>query len=236
MVVFKRHRLERLYAIALALVMAAGVARLAPYHPRGIPPVTAGDVRIIDGDTIDVGGIRVRLEGIDAPELGQRCRTWRGRPWDCGDAARRSLDRLIDGRSVACQSVGIDTYGRILAQCSVNGLDLGAELVRLGFAWAFLKYTHAYEVIEMESRARRVGVWNGDAKPPWIYRARRSASTGKAPAGCAIKGNVTQHGRVYHLPSGRSYNRTRIDEARGERWFCSENEAVAAGWRPAAIR
>jgi hypothetical protein len=90
---------------------------------------------------------------------------------------------------------------------------------------------------EAEARALKVGIWQGEAEPAWVFRARRWAGAEEAaPKGCAIKGNVSANGRIYHLPWSPWYGKVRIDEKKGERWFCSESEAMAAGWRPAAVR
>jgi hypothetical protein len=109
-------------------------------------------------------------------------------------------------------------------------------MVRRGLAWAFVRYSRSYVHVETEARAARVGIWSGSAQPPWDYRAERwsVAEVGPgAPKGCPIKGNVTANGRIYHLPWSPWYGRIHMDQAKGKRWFCSEDEAIAAGWRAA---
>lgn len=193
-----------------------------------------GPAVVVDGDTIAIGAVRIRLEGIDAPEAGQQCRRETGEPWPCGTAATRLLTDLVSGQAVTCRDLGADKYGRMLGHCVAGGRDLNAEMVRRGLAWAFVTYSRAYVEVEAEARTLRIGVWQGDTEPAWVYRATRwGAEATAAPQGCAIKGNVNRNGRLYHMPWGPWYERTRIDEQRGERWFCSEAEAVAAGWRPA---
>ena len=200
-----------------------------------LPP---GPARIVDGDTIEVAGRRVRLEGIDAPEMAQTCQGGVGDPardWDAGRAARRQLQKLIADSAVSCRDQGRDRYGRTLATCFVDGRDINAAMVSTGYAWAFVKYSSAYVGEEAAARRARLGVWQGGCQTAWDYRANRWA-TGQtqAPEGCPIKGNVSRSGRVYHTPWSPWYARTTVDPARGERWFCSEAEAIAAGWRPAA--
>jgi len=201
----------------------------------------AGPARVIDGDTIDIAGVRVRLEGIDAPENGQTCGSrdpaMGGRQWGCGAAAAAAVERLIARREVRCWSAGTDRYGRVLAQCTAGDTDLSAEMVRSGYAWAFVKYSERYVGVEAEARAAGVGVWQGEATAPWEYRAQRWASAEPvAPGGCAIKGNISGKGHIYHPPWSPWYGRVTIDTTRGERWFCTEGEALAAGWRPAKAR
>jgi hypothetical protein len=108
-------------------------------------------------------------------------------------------------------------------------------MVARGAAFAYRKYSKAYVGEENAARAARRGVWQGAAERPDQVRAQKRASTDAAPpqAGCAIKGNISSRGHIYHLPGMRSYDATRINSRRGERWFCSEAQAKAAGWRRA---
>lgn len=199
---------------------------------------------MIDGDTLAIGAVRVRLEGIDAPELEQTCgrgsaARWLLGSWKCGKASADYLTRQVAGRTVRCESRGTDAYGRMLAVCSVDGLELNADLVRQGLAWAFVKYSQRYVEIEAEARAAKRGVWQAEAKPAWVWRAERwqSAEAERGDGGaCLIKGNITRGGHIYHMPWDRWYDKTRIETGKGERWFCTEAEAVAAGWRPAVVR
>jgi endonuclease YncB( thermonuclease family) len=198
-----------------------------------------GRAEAIDGDTLLVGGIHVRLEGIDAPEISQSCTDASAKPWRCGAEAHRVLARIVAGQSVVCEERGLDKYHRLLGLCRVGALDVNAELVRRGLAWAFVHYSRSYVGVEAEARRARVGIWSGTATPAWQYRAERwhrSAKGSDAPKGCPIKGNVTANGRIYHLPWSPWYDRIKMDEAKGKRWFCSEEEAIAAGWRPARVR
>lgn len=195
----------------------------------------SGSARIIDGDTIEVAGQRVRLEGIDVPESLQTCGTESGGTWACGRAAAQSLKTQINDRGVTCEVRGQDKYGRTLAICFVDGVNINESMVKRGLAWAFLKYSEEFVAAENEARAAKVGVWQGDAEAPWDYRHHAWATAETiAPNGCAIKGNISDGGRIYHAPWSPWYDKVRIDAARGERWFCSEAEAIAAGWRAAA--
>lgn len=191
----------------------------------------AADPTVIDGDTLDIGDTRYRIHGIDAPERGQSCSAL-GETWSCGASATERLIALTEGRKVRCDGIEDDGRGRIVAKCYADGEDIGAAMVESGFAWAFLKYSDDYRDAETRARAARRGVWRGPAQAPWDYRAKRwETAAQEAPDGCAIKGNISSRGKIYHAPWSRSYARTRINVARGERWFCSEEEALAAGWR-----
>ncbi len=200
-----------------------------------------GSARVIDGDTIDVAGVRVRLEGIDAPESDQRCpRVWLG-TWACGREATEHLARLLRDRTVSCRSSGLDAYQRMLGVCTVEGLEINADMVRQGLAWAFVKYSQSYVAVEADARAARRGIWQGNATPAWQWRAERwrAAESEKREENgvvCLIKGNIGRGGQLYHMPWDRWYDKTRIETHKGERWFCTETEAAAAGWRPAVQR
>jgi endonuclease YncB( thermonuclease family) len=194
----------------------------------------SGRAAVVDGDTIEISGIRIRLEGIDAPELRQSCpRRWYGE-WPAGRDAAAALGGMVAGRRVTCQSHGTDKYGRMLGVCFVGPQDLNRAMVRRGLAWAFVRYSRRYVTDEQSARAARRGIWQASCRPAWRYRAARWSNGAEvAPGGCAIKGNISAGGRrVYHMPWGRWYAKTKIEPGKGERWFCSEREALDAGWRP----
>ena len=234
----RRHAVRPLGALAFAgllatLLVAVSPADLSEAAREGPRDGFAGPARVIDGDTLVVGDIRVRLEGIDAPEAGQECKDVQARPWLCGQAATRALTALIAGKDVRCESSGVDKYDRVLAICWAEMKEINAEMVRQGHAWAFVRYSTRLVKVEAEARNLKLGIWQASNEAAWDYRSGRwSTAENTAPAGCAIKGNITKSGRTYHLPWNRSYNAVRIDIAKGERWFCSEAEALAAGWQP----
>lgn len=194
-----------------------------------------GTARVVDGDTMDVGGIRVRLHGLDAPELGQICTSPDGTKWDCGAWVAQELRARIGTRRVTCDTVDIDRYGRTVARCHMAGRDIARELVRDGLAVAYRKYSMAYDREEAAARHAVRGLHaHRMTRPAAHRRAQVSSRNAPAPAGCAIKGNIGRTGtRIYHLPGQTFYARTVIRVTAGERWFCSEAEARAAGWRRA---
>jgi endonuclease YncB( thermonuclease family) len=205
-----------------------------------------GRARVTDGDTFVVNGVTIRLQGVDAPEASARCRDAHGRGFACGDWATARTRDLIADRPLECRDLGERTHGRTVARCFLDGQDLAAQLIAQGIVLACPRYarTHPhsqdYERIEAQAIARRIGLHAGQTPDRAGFcqvagSARQTvvSDTGGA-SGCRIKGNISRSGeRIYHLPGQRDYARTQIDTARGERWFCSEAEARAAGWRRA---
>lgn len=194
--------------------------------------LAANAVRIIDGDTIAVGGVHFRLFGIDAPEAGQPCATSAGGTWRCGDAATEMLSSLVGAELPACDERGMDAYDRMLSVCTVNGVELNAAMVSSGLAWAFRRYADDYGQQEDQARTAGLGIWQATTETPWDYRDRRwSVAVQVAPDGCPIKGNISDGGHIYHTPWSPWYSKTKISLEKGERWFCSERDALDAGWR-----
>jgi endonuclease YncB( thermonuclease family) len=200
-----------------------------------------GRASIIDGDTIELNEERIRLNGIDAPETAQRCRNENGKAYRCETVPAEALDRLLAAsRPTRCEFVERDRYGRFVGDCyRADGTSVSAYLVRNGFALDYLKYSHGkYASQEAKAKRDKAGLWRGDFTPPWEWRAEWRSNgeiTGSLPLrDCPVKGNITRKGaRIYHRPGQQDYNRTRITESKGERWFCSEAEAQASGWKPA---
>ena len=154
--------------------------RVEPRRRAPIQTDVAGRARVIDGDTLEVGSVRIRLFGLDAPESAQRCLAG-SRRWPCGEKATRALVGRIDGRSVACEERDKDRYGRIVAVCRYGGQDVNAWLVREGWAMAYRRYSSAYAGEEASAKAAKRGVWRGEFVPPWDWRRGdrlKSASRG----------------------------------------------------------
>lgn len=190
-------------------------------------PQVWAETQIVDGDTFDLDGVRIRISGIDAPEAGQKCGNW-----NCGVEATNALFEMLHNSSVHCETQDEDAYGRTVAVCFSDESDVGKEMVRRGYAWAFVKYSERYVAEEEEARSKKRGIWAYSSQAPWEYRAQKwQEAKQTAPDGCPIKGNITTSGKIYHPPWSPWYLKTRIDTTQGERWFCTEEEALAAGWR-----
>lgn len=149
-----------------ALVVVAMLATLA-WWAEWYPPGISGAVRVIDGDSLVVEGVEIRLFGIDAPEARQSC-VRDGKAWPCGREATRRLRAMIAGRAVACRAREEDRYGRAVATCEAGADDLGAMIVRSGFAVAY----GAYEAEERSARDHKRGIWDSTFETPAVWRAR----------------------------------------------------------------
>ena len=138
-----------------------------PLSHRDPQEALAGFARAIDGDTLYIAGIKIRLDGIDAVEAQQTC-TRGGQRWSCGQSATHQLVGLIAGQQVACTANGRDRYSRTLAFCSAGAKELNREMVRSGFALA----AGAFHLEEWEARVRGRGVWSGNFEHPREWRLR----------------------------------------------------------------
>src|SRR5882757_8772686 len=213
-----------LFAIPILLLPAiAGAADIT-----GVP-------KIRDGDQLQIGSTRIRLGGIDAPSSDQLCLNNKGKSWTCHV---RQTDRR----------------GRSVARCEVDGEDIQKWMVTNGWALSYVRFSHDYDVDEKAAREAKAGMWQGAFIAPWDWRVRNkktvilgsakppdtaiaillaSASGPVAPSpDCTIKGNVNRAGEcIYHQPSSRWYAKIQMNVSKGTRWFCSVDEAEAAGCR-----
>ena len=130
----------------------------------------SGPARVIDGDTIEVAGERIRLHGIDAPESKQTCE-WPGKTIQCGRLATTALMDLTAGAEVTCKTREKDRYGRWVAVCyDPDGFDIGRNMVHTGWALAYRRYSTDYVETEDKAREAKRGMWKGEFVPPWEWR------------------------------------------------------------------
>lgn len=199
---------------------------------------------VVDGDTIDVqiGGqrVRVRYIGINTPET---VHPTRGAECFGAEASARNK-ALVSGQFVRLEKdvSETDKYGRLLRYVYVDDFMVNEMLVAEGYANVStyppdVRYTERFRTAEAAARAAGKGLWGAGCE---LYQSPSSQEGGAAAApadasACTIKGNIAQETseRIYHIPGCEYYAQTVISEAKGERWFCSEDEAIAAGWRKA---
>ena len=219
------------WLVVLAAVAAGQMVVGSPAPPA--KRFAAEVVGVVDGDTIDVlvghQKTRIRIEGIDCPELAQ--------PF--GRAAKQFSSDRVFGKRVEILTQTTDRYGRTIARVRVGGQDLGLALLEAGLAWQYTTYSHdpVYGSAERGARAARQGLWaDKDPVPPWVER--RHAAAPKAPARPAppqararsaagpFHGNVKS--MVFHAPGCPNYNCKQCTAV-----FATAQEAVAKGFRPA---
>ena len=196
-----------------------------------------GPATVTDGDTIRISNYKIRIHGIDAPESKQTCKL-SDKIINCGTMATTAMNELVSGSTVTCEQMDMDRYGRVVAVCHANGVDVGQRLVQTGWAVAYRRYSTRYGSDEDAARIGKLGMWQGEFVKPWDWRRgvrlqSAPAASGRASeaSGCKIKGNISKSGKIYHEPGSRWYSRTKIDASKGEKWFCSASEAEEAGWR-----
>jgi endonuclease YncB( thermonuclease family) len=237
------------------MLMKFPIAALASLLPSlAMAADVSGTAKVREADHIVIGNNRIRLYGIDAPSVDQLCLDGKGERWSCGVAARDELTKHTEGRNWTCHLSQTDRRGRSMARCEVDGEDIQKWLVRSGWALAYARFSHDYDADETAARETKVGMWQGAFIAPWDWRVRNkktqilgaakvpenaraillaSASGEIAPSpDCTIKGNVNSAGEcIYHKPTSRWYAQIKMRINKGTRWFCSVEEAEAAGCR-----
>jgi micrococcal nuclease len=223
-------------------------ATTSPMPLTAEPPATASPtagrtpaqvVRVIDGDTIAVviDGLeyRVRYIGIDTPEtVDPRL------PVECfGREASQRNRELLEGKTVELEKdvSETDQYDRLLRYVWVDGEMVNATLVREGYAVAVtyapdVKYQELLLELQRQARAEGQGLWSA-CLTPTVCPPEGPICDYSGTCEPVIKGNIskTTGEKIYHVPGGEFYDKTVIDEAAGERWLCTEQEAIEAGWR-----
>jgi endonuclease YncB( thermonuclease family) len=169
---------KQLFVLMIALACLAAFYGLGRRHVER-PPVEAGapilgHAWVVDGDSIRISGVSIRLEGIDAPEWDQSCTDSKGGSWLCGRAASRQLRELIRGQPLTCRPRARDRYGRTVATCTLpDGVDVNAWLVRQGWAVAS-GYSRLYVAEEAEAKAEKRGIWDGSFILPSEWRRQKA--------------------------------------------------------------
>ena len=159
--------------LIVAIVVAVGGVyerNSRPAAPSRTGEAFSGRARVVDGDSLELAGHRVRLFGIDAPERSQDCRDAAGRTYACGREAQNALSAAIGGQSVSCAPVG-ESYNRDVAMCTANGRDLSEAMIRNGHALELRQHSRGrYTAAEQEARNARRGLWAGDFERPSHWR------------------------------------------------------------------
>jgi endonuclease YncB( thermonuclease family) len=155
----------RSFVSAIALLMIVSATGFASAE------TIVGIASVIDADTIEIHGTRIRLYGIDAPEGRQECTRPDGAKWRCGQQGSLALANLIGRASIRCEARDHDQYGRTVAVCFKGAEDINRWLVRSGWAVAYRQYSNAYVADEATARNARANIWSGAFEMPWDWRA-----------------------------------------------------------------
>ena len=164
-----RRALLILAAAGLCACASGAVAGEATFDLSG--PVTV--TRVVDGDSLRSGPLRIRIHGIDAPERKQRCETADGDRWDCGVAATRAMEEIVRASpELDCGLVDVDRYGRLIMRCRAGETDIGEALVARGLAMAYRRFSKDYVTAEKEAERAGRGIWQGRFDAPWDWRKK----------------------------------------------------------------
>jgi len=159
--------LSGLLFLVILLAAESGQADLKPM------PLTQGGGQAVEGDMVSVNGTVVKLWGVDAPDAGQTCKRLNGTEYDCFAASKNALARLIGSNNIECYVRDKDSFGQSVGTCGVNGYDLGAMMIRDGWALSFHNLSPHYDRMEGVAQANRAGLWAGYVEAPWLWRSRQ---------------------------------------------------------------
>jgi endonuclease YncB( thermonuclease family) len=147
--------------------------------PIDTPPAIIGIASVIDGDTIEIHGQKIRLWGIDAPESAQLCKSTSNIKYRCGQQSATYLSNLLKSHPINCKPKSFDRYQRIIAKCFLFNDDISAIMVKNGQAVAYLKYSREYTQEQTTAKSYKIGIWQGTFLKPWTWRAYKKAHKNK---------------------------------------------------------
>ncbi len=219
--------------IVLRVMIACGVFMLAIPALSFAQNVEIGRATALDGDTLILNDRIFQLVGVDAPELGQTCLEGKKR-WRCGLTAGWTLQRLLCCRDVECSIRETERPAVDLAVCVSQSRDVGETMVLRGMAVAGDDLGPGYKSSQESARSARLGIWRGEFVQPadWRRGERLPSLPDEVVVFCEIKGVTNERDqKVFLVPGHPDYASTEIDADRGDRIFCSDDEARLAGWR-----
>jgi len=158
-----------IFCLFLQASLQIVVASDSPFSLEGEVSVT----RVSDGDSLRSGRLKIRLHGIDAPELKQDCMTATGASWPCGQAARDAMAAIATKAPLRCVLMDVDRYGRLIMRCHAGTVDIAEHLVAKGLALAYRQYSMDYVATEATAREHARGLWAGSFEAPWDWRRRK---------------------------------------------------------------
>ena len=133
--------------------------------------IIRGQAKIIDGDTVHIGKNKIRLHGIDAPEINQTC-IIDGELWNCGIESKMALKKLISKKEINCEILDVDRYKRYVSECLVNNININKYMVQSGWAIAYRYYSIKFVEDEEIAKKQKLGIWKGTFIEPYLFRKK----------------------------------------------------------------
>jgi endonuclease YncB( thermonuclease family) len=218
--------------IAVAFAMVLGLIWMSP-QAASVAGRNAPEVRVFDGDTIQLGNEVYTLVGIDAPELGQVCEAGNNVE-RCGLTAAYQLRKMINlGKSsLQCQRLGVEGPS-VVASCAIGERDVSLDMIQSGYAVAKADAPPNYVAAQAKAKEAGLGIWGSKFVIPaeWRRGERLAVEAKPEHESCVIKGIVEEGRHVYFGPLDDIYEKIDVAASPEGRVFCSEDEARLAGWR-----
>ena len=165
-------KLQKRLTLTLLLAFISFPPALAE-EPKTI--IQGNDVRVVDGDTLEINNYKIRIQGIDAPETAQICGQ-AGKPIHCGKLATYELENLIKDQEIKCLNIGKDKYERIIGECYLGDIEINEWMVKNGWALAYRKYSKKYVNAETYAKEKGLGIWAMEFIEPWNWRAVKKST------------------------------------------------------------
>ena len=227
-VVSLRKRQGKIFSGLFVLLALGGLAVSAIAKQVEAEPA---QVRVIDGDTLQVNGKVIQIFGIDAPELGQLC--YHGnQPWACGLEAAFALHKLLELARGHLRCIPVSSRADDSAVCELDNEVIAEVLARQGHVVALADGVAEYREAEKAAKQAGLGIWGGEFVMPALWRAgERHVVAGSESERCNIKAVIQDGSRIYYVPLDPEYDSVKLNLARGDQLLCSDEQARRLGWR-----
>lgn len=165
--------------IILTLLLMGGIYTAMRSVDISVPPPieglaeVQGRAQVHDGDTFTIRGVKIRLFGVDAPEMDQTCELPDNSAWACGLWSRDEVRAVLEGQDLRCVKQVYDRYGRMVARCYLGDRDLAKILVRDGIVFSYASFSRDYIIDEKAAAVAGRGLWQAKVMPPAEFRRQK---------------------------------------------------------------